>query len=264
MPLPYPPNVTVAIYLGFNPNTPYPQPGTQAATAAVAGYLKHHMKNGRFGRNAFNLHWTHKLFLPDTVDIRDAYNSLLNGEATTNADTVLLGDYPLTGFCCAFMVVLVQRVPEQGLLRVYLDRARPQKGPCTSSGIILGCCNISLPATLYATIKDQGGCLCLDGATLALVYDPVTQYWLGNLGINCQCGTLLKMSFAPIGNTCFANSNVWCGSGQRLTGVTGDITCNPFQVVSDISFAPLDDLNRDCCNCDPVFGSARITYTIGM
>jgi hypothetical protein len=262
MALPYPPNVTVAVYRGFNVNQPYPAPGTPSAAPQVPGYLKHHMKNGRFGYKATNLHWTHKLFLNDRIDIRDAYHSLLNGETVANADTILLGDYPLTGFCCAFMVVLVQHVPEQGVLRVYLDRARPQKGPCTSSGIVLGCCNMTLPNTLYATIHDQFGCVCMDGVVVTLTYDPVTQFWLGSAPINCACGTLLHVSFQPIGNTCLANSNVWCGSGQRLTGITGNISCNPFQVTSNISFAPLDDQLRDCCNCDPIFASAQITYTI--
>lgn len=126
--IPAPPNVTASIYRGWNSSSPFPAGGT-APAATVSGLLKHHMKNGIRGR-AIALFWTHLLYVDESVDIRDAYATQLAGEDPTQADTVVIGSHPVPGECCAFLVVLVQHLPEQQTKRVYLDRVLPIQGPC--------------------------------------------------------------------------------------------------------------------------------------
>ena len=132
MALPQAANVLVDIYRGFNALNPFPDNGAVAAVAGVPGYLKHHLKAGRFGYQALNLYWTHVLYVEDTVDVRDAYANQLGTEAPAAADTITLKDYPVAGFCTAFYVVLVQKRTHQlGVFQeVYLDRLRPRQGPC--------------------------------------------------------------------------------------------------------------------------------------
>jgi hypothetical protein len=102
MPLPGEPNASVTIYRNFSASNPYPADGTRPSAKDVPGVLKHHMKNGRFGRGmaaGAQLFWTHLLYLEDTVDIRSAYDSQLRAADPTRADTVLIGDYPIPGKC---------------------------------------------------------------------------------------------------------------------------------------------------------------------
>lgn len=191
------PNAAVDIYRGFNASSPYPSASATPAATGVPGELRHYARNGRFGRAAI-LHWTHLLLLSPDVDIRSAYNSQLNSWQHSNADTVLLADYPIDGWCTAFVVVLVQRIrgPRGAYLRAYLDRVQPREGPCTPE-IVLPCCPDPMPATLQATVPSGTGCPCLDGVVVTLAYDPVSQSWTGSteacasetLTITFTCGT---------------------------------------------------------------------------
>ena len=95
------PNTSVTVYRGTVLASPYPADGTRPVVALVPCFVKQHMKNGRFGNTAAGLHWTHKAWI-DLEDVRDAYNAELGAgpaEVVANGDTVLIGDYPITGRC---------------------------------------------------------------------------------------------------------------------------------------------------------------------
>ncbi len=122
--------MTVDIYRGFTPGSPYPAAPTPDV-AGVQGFIRHHLKNGVFGLAAQGLHWTHLLYLPLGTDIRSAYDSQLTPEVVQNTDTILAHDYPRTGWCTAFAAVMVQRFRAGGdFLKVYLDRCQPIHQPC--------------------------------------------------------------------------------------------------------------------------------------
>lgn len=242
-----PKTATVDIYRGFNANSPYPAAGTLPDVPGVSGHLKHHARQGRFG-SASALKWTHVLYLPGGIDIRSAYNSQLDTWQSANADTVLLADYPIPGWCTAFLVVLVQRVhrgtPDDGL-RVHLDRLQPRQGPC-SQDIVLGCCPNSLPATVHATIPQGSGCPCLNGVVVPLRYSAQTQSWTGsqivcaseNLSMVYKCGTTscddatLTLTFDNHGSVGPVTTDAGCG-------------CSPLQMTfSNINF-PIQGVECD-------------------
>ena len=189
-----PVNAVVDVYRGFNAANPYPGSGSTPAVEEARGHLKQHVRHGRFG-SAVGLKWTTVLYLPPGIDVRSAYDSQLNAWTPANADTVVLADYPIPGWCTAFLVVLVQRLrrgTSAECLRVCLDRLQPRQGGC----VRLGCCPDGLPATLYATIPIGTGCPCLDGTAIPLVYDADNDSWIGNqavcngenFGVVFQCG----------------------------------------------------------------------------
>lgn len=225
-----PPNSVLNIYRGFNASSPYPSSSTTPAASGVAGFLRHHVRNGRFGR-AVGLHWTHVLNVPVGVDIRSAYNSTLNAIVPANADTVLVPDYPLPGWCTAFYVVLVQEIRgAQPFLRICLDRMQPRLG-CTVSGILLPCCPVGWPTTIHATIPAGSGCPCMDGTVVALTYDAITQSWSGSAPV-CFFDTLTVVF--TCGSTSCADATVTASS--PALGSSGPVTvapgcsCNPLNM----------------------------------
>jgi hypothetical protein len=232
-----PPNSVINIYRGFSGASPYPSPSATPAATGVAGHLRHHVRNGRFG-SAVGLHWTHIIFLPDGVDLRSAYNSELNAIVPANADTVLVPDYPLPGWCTAFYVVLVQRVRgEEPFLRVCLDRMQPRLGGCTS-GIVLPCCPVALPATIHATVPAGSGCPCMDGTVVALTYSAITQSWSGSAAV-CFGDTLtitFKCGSTSCGDATLNVNSALCGSVGPVK-VNPGCSCNPLNMVfSGVTF----------------------------
>lgn len=190
-----PVNAVVDVYRGFNVTNPYPGSGATLAVRGARGHLKHHVRHGRFG-SAADLKWTTVLYLPPGSDVRSAYNSQLNAWTPANADTVVLADYPIAGWCTAFLVVLVQRLNRGTLAecqRVCLDRLKPRQGAC-----FRGCCPSPLPTTLHATIPIGTGCPCLDGTVIPLVYSTGSDSWSGsqivcngeNFSVAYRCGTV--------------------------------------------------------------------------
>ena len=129
MSLPMAANVLVDVFRNANPASPYPA-GT-AAQAAVPGYLKPYAATGRHG-SAQWLKWTHILYVGDTVDVRDAYNSQLDpARDNTKGDTVILfdsGGVNKVAYYVAF-VEQVSRGTAANHLRAYLDRFAPNAWP---------------------------------------------------------------------------------------------------------------------------------------
>jgi len=240
MSVPLPPNEKVTVYRGTTVASPYPADGTAPALTNVPAYVKHHVKNGRFGNTPANLHWTHKLFI-DLNDIRDAYGEELvagPAEVVANGDTVLIGDYPLALRCCAFYVVFVCRQNRGGndFLVAYLDRFQPSLNPCPKLPAQLGtisvpCCPNLLPATLHATLTNNSLCACLDGVVVPITWNGAA--WAGNTAISCVNGTRVNVSLTPCvgpGNTW--NVNIWCGTGAApAASASGPATCSPFSFV---------------------------------
>jgi len=227
------PNAVVDIYRGFNAASPYPVVTTPIAVASVAGHLRHHVRHGRFGHGT-SLRWTHVLYLAPDVDIRSAFNSHLNAWQPANADTVLLADYPVAGWCTAFFVVLVQRLNrgETGeCLRVCLDRLQPQLGPCPGPGVLRPCCANPLPATLHATLQDISGCPCMDGEVVTLTYDANTGGWSGLK--NVCVGVSITMGFSCGSASCADASVAGTFDGQNYGPATVDAGCScaPLQMV---------------------------------
>jgi hypothetical protein len=127
-------NVTFDVYRGYNSADPYAPPNRPAVLPGQKGFLRQHVRNGRFGftpAGSQALHWTTILDLDPTLDVRSAWNSEQNTFHEAQGDTVMVFDYPTLGTCCAFCVVMVQlraaRTPRP-YLRAYLDRARPLYG----------------------------------------------------------------------------------------------------------------------------------------
>src|SRR5262249_43400434 len=101
------------------------------AVSGVSGYLQPRVQTGRHG-TALYLKWTHILYVDDTVDVRDAYNSQLNLRADGTADTVILQGSAAPTQQPAFYVVFVERAllgTALSHLRVYLDRFQPNAWP---------------------------------------------------------------------------------------------------------------------------------------
>lgn len=130
MALPMSPNVTVDVYRGSNPGSPYAL-GLQVY-AGVGGSLQPRVVTGRHG-TANWLKWTHILYLTPDYDIRDAYNSQLDpSRNNAAADTVIVSSTTGLASQTAFYVVYVE-LAAQGAgaahLRVYLDRFQPSSWP---------------------------------------------------------------------------------------------------------------------------------------
>jgi hypothetical protein len=172
MPVPQGNNVSFNIFRGFNKNSPISIVGNPIA---ATGYLKQNVELGRFGFHPDGLYWTTAIDVIVGTDARDAWNSFLNSMTSANADTVLVQDYPIPGWCTPFMVVMVERLSRGGpsdRYRLYLDRCQPVQGACpTSGGVTVPCCSNALPNTIHMTISDSGSCGCLDG-TYALTWNP--------------------------------------------------------------------------------------------
>jgi hypothetical protein len=182
-----PTNCSFDVYRGYAPATPYVPPNRPAALIGITGAIKQHVRNGRFGyqipgQNNVSLHWTTVLLVRLGRDLRDAYNSELNADTIQNGDTVMVADYPNAGTCCAFVVVMIQRVNRGGsgdYLRLYLDRARPNYGTLcpdpTQAGGVPGCD----PATC-ATVPEMLTFSWTDaGFTCTLTWDAVHSWWQG-------------------------------------------------------------------------------------
>jgi len=240
-----PVNVTVDIYRTFDAVNPYPVASTPSAASQVPGHIRQHTRLGRFGWDQ-QLYWTHVLYLPPHTDIRGAYNSQLNSWPMSQADTVVIPDYPAASWCTAFLVVLVQRLNRGNrgdCLCVYLDRLQPRQGPC-QQGVTLPCCSNPLPLTVHATVQNVSGCPCIDGEVVALTYQPITHSWEGfkdvcggshriELGYSCgidSCDTAtLTGSFAGFN---FPNPTLdpGCSCSPLHMGFSG-ITFNSFATI---------------------------------
>lgn len=187
-------NAVVDVYRGFRADRPYPGGADLPALRNVRGYLREAVGRGRLGQGLY-LRWTTLLDVPLGTDLRSAYNTQINSWEPEDADTIVLADYPIPGWCTAFLVVQVQRINRGTIndcLRVYLDRLQPRQGPCFQ-----GCCRDPLPALLYATIPFGSGCLCLDEVVVPLLYLSSSDAWIGSvqvcadeaLRLTFQCGT---------------------------------------------------------------------------
>jgi hypothetical protein len=200
-----PTNVSFDVYRGFNPNAPYLPPNSPAALAGVRGFLRQHVRNGRFGKvvGGVAIYWTTVLDVADSVDIRSAYNAELNPFHQAQGDTVMLHDYPRPGTCTAFCVVMVQRRLRGRpgtYLRCYLDRTRPSYGtacpdPTQVRGAQVPCCAGTLPVTLFATIFTdfQGACPCL-ACTIPMNFNPFTLHWTGTNLTTCGASWFVDLT----------------------------------------------------------------------
>jgi hypothetical protein len=204
-----PPNVTFDVYTGFNPANPYAPPTMPARRCDQQGFLRQHVRNGRFGFVGYGqpLHWTTLLLLPLGSDVRDGWDGNANVYREANGDTILMHDYPVPGTCSAFVVAFVQN--RGGALRCYLDRAQPSYGvpcpPCPGSGsgggggsvIQDGCCN-TLPAVVYLTVSDvtdqrNGNNVCWPASvTVALAWNALVGTWSGSLAPCDAPGTTMQ------------------------------------------------------------------------
>jgi hypothetical protein len=131
MTLAVPSNVTVSIYAGSNPSSPYL---LGALRSTQQGYLMPKVQDGRYG-SAQWLKWTHWLLLNPGVDIRDAYNSQLD-PSRNNAlgDTVIeldAGGVQQTAWYVVFVELIGAGTP-MAHLRCYLDRFQPSGWPTSA------------------------------------------------------------------------------------------------------------------------------------
>lgn len=241
-----PTNVSADVYRGYNPANPYSPPTQPAVLTGVAGILKNHMRNGRFGYvlgGNVAVWWTNVLLVALGTDIRSAYDSELNAYAEANGDTIMVADYPTPGTCTAFVCVMVQRVSRGtggDYLRCYLDRARPLYGNGCPGGQATACCpGVTVPNTLHATLSGgSGGCTCLNGLSI-----PLTWNGSGWAGTYSGCGTgPYPLNLACLGGN-WAITSSGCIQGKPATSVS----CSPLS----LGFAG--------CNC---FGCCTGTVTV--
>ncbi|HEV3259971.1 MAG TPA: hypothetical protein VG013_24095 [Gemmataceae bacterium] len=257
MAIPLTPNEQVTVYRGVTAANPYPRDGARPVLANVPCYVKQHMKNGRFGNTAANVHWTHKLFI-NLNDIRDAYNAELGpgpAEVVANADTILINDYVTVGTCCAFMVVAVVHKRRAGddYLIAYLDRFQPNYGnPCpklpqqVQGTINTPCCPNLLPATLHFTITATT-CIALQGVVgndYVMTYNSTYSGWTV-----CLFGTTFCFNFHCGGGNTFANLGVlfYClglGGLQNTSQTTPAGGCLPVDLSTTLTIL---DPNQGCC-----------------
>jgi len=195
------PNVTFDLYPGFSPASPLPQSNITPLVTRARGMLVTMMELGRFGYQAQGLYFTNCLFVNPPPAGQDPYAGQLTPVASPSGQaTVVILDYPIPGKCCAFRVVMIQRVNRaipQDHYRIYLDRALPldkiatapdPRYPCIAQGC--GACgNGPAPNTWSVTLAGFGN----------------AGIW-GSLGaISCLNGgwTLTKNQFSTIpGQTC--------------------------------------------------------------
>jgi hypothetical protein len=191
--LPVPPNITVQIFRGFDPGSPYPDPGRAPDVPNVRGFLNGALELGRFGYQTKYLYYTHTLWLPAGTDIRSAYDTQ-NDPSRNNpaADTVIIPDWPLPGQCTALNVVMVQRDRAQNFLRVYLDKIRTKIGKCNIGSPCGGCQGLT-PHNWQLTVSGITSGLCNNGSQLngawTLAPDPITPcQWKTSQVITCASG----------------------------------------------------------------------------
>jgi hypothetical protein len=277
MPLPVTltPNILVSVYRGFNPSAPMPPNGTIPVLSMAPAYLKHHMKNGRMGKTAAAVHWTHKLIL-DLRDIRDAYNVNLTAgpaEVVQNNDTVLVYDYFRVGQAVPMQVVYVNRKRSKvvgDILQVYLDRCLPGTGASAGGPslptVVTPCCPLGLPQMLYAHVSNVSGAACLDGVVLPINYDCGNQYWQASTPVpGCTAGgvltLLLQCSSPPLPGKCTSlNLSGSCrsatGSGLITNAFPDSCNCNPFTLTyGAMSVQPGPN------SCSPAGGTVQVVIT---
>jgi hypothetical protein len=255
MAFPFTPNCTFDVYRGFNAANPYAPPNIPAALISVPGYVRQHVRNGRFGvylapNDSNPLYWTTILNMPLGSDLRDPYNSQLVAPVIKTGDTVIMYDYPIKGTCTAFLVVFVQersRGTPNSYLRVYLDRCRPTYGttcPNPAGGVATQCCpSNNLPTTLFATITDTGGgCSCYAG-TWTLTWTG--SGWAATPPISCGSPYTLTLLTGCLDEEWFFE--MYCGEFALLqliaSGTTPDYTCSPFLATYNLTTMAWGD----CC-----------------
>ena len=217
-------NITFDVYRGYNAANPYPADNTKPVNKQpLGGYIRHHVKAGRWGYNMPQpIFWTHVLFVANDTDARDAYKSQLGVGAVSQGDTILVGDYILPNSCQAFLVVFIQELRADGVLRIFLDRAqprydangKPKKCPQKPIGVQPTCCQsqaaTSWPSVLFATFYAEQTfyppCNCVNGAVATLVWNALTLQWIGSvlttcgdtitviLGIDCEMTVISDMN----------------------------------------------------------------------
>jgi hypothetical protein len=196
-------NVTFDLYPGYSAASPLPQSNVAPLVSRARGMLVTMMELGRFGYQAQDLYFTNCLLVNPPAAGQDPYASqLAPGISLSSAGqaTVVILDYPIPGKCCAFCVVLIQRINRGAPgehYRIYLDRALPldkivsapdPRYPCIAQGC--GACgNGPAPDAWTVTLSGFGN---------AGVWGP-----LG--AISCLNGTwtLTKNQFSTTpGQTC--------------------------------------------------------------
>ncbi len=254
------PNVTFDVYTGFNPANPYAPPTVPARLCNQQGFLRQHVRNGRFGFIGYGqpLHWTTLLLLPPGSDVRDGWDGNANVYREANGDTILMHDYPVPGTCSAFVVVFVQN--RGGALRCYLDRTQPSyRTPCprcpggSGGGAATPCCANLLPALLHATFTGgTGSCTCLNGLSTPLTWNASLQQWIGAFSGCGAAPTTMVLTCASAGPPVLFNLAFLSGGGcTSAGGGSSSATCSPAfsATFSNISFG-------GCC-----FGTVNITVT---
>jgi hypothetical protein len=243
-------NCTFDVYRGYSPATPCSPPNQPAAVVAAQGVLRQHVRNGRYGFTPAGtqpLHWTTLLLCDAALDVRDGWNAELNTFVETDADTVMVHDYPIDGVQTPFCVVAVQLWGRTSgkYLRVYLDRAQPCRG------VVNPCCgSVSIPTTLHATFTSgTGTCSCLNGISVALTHQP-NGIWQGSFA---GCGRPRSdVSFRCLGTQWVfqlvnPNLNACQSDPTVLTG-----TCSPFAFTGTVTILAV----TPCCT-----GTIQATVT---
>jgi hypothetical protein len=196
-------NVTFDLYPGYSPASPLPQSNVKPLVSGGQGMLVTMMELGRFGYQTQGLYFTNCLLVDPPAAGQDPYASQLTpgpSPLAPGSATVVILDYPIPRKCCAFNVVMIQRVNRGTAAdhyRIYLDRALPldkianapdPRYPCIAQGC--GACgNGAAPNAWTVTLSGFGN----------------AGVW-GSLGaISCLNGswTLTKNQFSTVpGQTC--------------------------------------------------------------
>lgn len=256
MSLPFPPNVTVTVYRGFDAAAPLPSPERAAALRGLAGHLASDLKEGRMGEGQA-LFWTHVLFVdarPETADVRDPY-----GADISVGDTVVIADHPNPGCCCPFVVRFVQRLGfgPSSCLAALLDRCLPAVGPC--DGVRTPCCSEKLGVRLTAELANGLNCPCFTG-TVSLDYQRETGKWQG---MRTVCGKALTLKFwcQTPGGLCnfFRLGGSWAGCTSSLSEAGMAPTALPPCTCSPLSVTFRIDTAADCCGTG---ASGFVTVTV--
>jgi hypothetical protein len=276
MPLPLPPNVTISVYRGFNPQGPMPPDGMTPVLDQAPAYLKQHMKNGRFGKTGALLHWVYKLFI-DVSDIRDAYNAEMTvgpTEVVAQGDTVVIHDCLAPGQACPCWVVFVdikanKQTGGQYLI-AYLDRALPGPLPQPSTtnppAVSVPCCPNLLPQNLYARVNNSQNAACLDGVLVTLAWDGIGQHWQGSTPVpGCLAGAtltlILQCNSPPLPGNCTSfnlTGSCRAGTGSGLIGnaFPSACSCSPFTIT--FTGMTIQGGPGSCC---PSGGKINVTVT---
>ncbi len=120
--------------------------------------------------------------------------------------------------------------------------------------VSVSCCPNPVPPVLLATFSNPGGgCGCLDGLQVKLLYDPANPAWVARYH-GCTHASLMGM-------TCDAATMTWgAGSGPDAQDfdpsnchwpsvVATSVTCSPFRATFDVTVT-------GCCS-----GTVRVTVT---